>query len=67
MPKLTRELVRDRVSSQKSVSALAAILIAIATTGCSTLMEPDHADAALMESSSGLTSPQQNTVSRISY
>ena len=41
MYKLTRE-------APKIVSALAAMLIAIATTGCSTLMEPDHADAALI-------------------
>ena len=48
MSKLTRE-------APKIVSALAAMLIAIATTGCSTLMEPDHADAALLESNSGLS------------
>ena len=48
MYKLTRE-------APKIVSALAAMLIAIATTGCSTLMEPDHADAALIESNSGLS------------
>ena len=48
MSKLTRE-------APKIVSALAATLIAIATTGCSSLMEPDHADAALMESNSGLS------------
>jgi hypothetical protein len=48
MSKLTRE-------APEIASALAAMLIAIATTGCSTLMEPDHADAALMESNSGLS------------
>ncbi len=48
MSKLTRE-------APKIVSALAAMLIAIAITGCSTLMEPDHAYAALMESNSGLS------------
>ena len=48
MYKLTRE-------APKIVSALAAMLIAIATTGCSTLMEPDHADAALIELNSGLS------------
>ena len=48
MYKLTRE-------APKIVSALAAMLIAIATTGCSTLMEPDPADAALIELNSGLS------------
>ena len=48
MSKLTRE-------APEIASALAAMLIAIATTGCSTLMEPDHADAALMKSNSGLS------------
>ena len=48
MSKLTR-------GAPEIASALAAMLIAIATTGCSTLMEPDHADAALMESNSGLS------------
>jgi hypothetical protein len=42
------------LEAPKIVSPLAAMLIAIATTGCSTLMEPDHADAALIESNSGL-------------
>lgn len=41
MYKLTRE-------APKIVSALAAMLIAIATTGCSTLMEPDHAEFGLV-------------------
>ena len=48
MSKLTRE-------APKLVLALVAMLVAIATTGCSTLMEPDHADAALTESNSGLS------------
>jgi hypothetical protein len=48
MAKLTLE-------APKIVSPLAAMLIGIATTGCSTLMEPDHADAALIESNSGLS------------
>ena len=48
MSKLTRE-------APKIVSALAAMLMTTVTTGCSTLMEPDHADAALMESNSGLS------------
>jgi len=52
MSKLTRE-------APKIVSALAAMLIAIATTDSSTLLEPDHADAALMESNSGLSANQR--------
>lgn len=57
MSKLAEGLVRERVRSHalEIVPALAAMLIAIATTGCSTLMEPDHADAALTESNSGLS------------
>ena len=48
MSKLTRE-------APKIVSALAAMLMTAATSGCSRLLEPDHADAALMESNSGLS------------
>jgi hypothetical protein len=57
MSKMAKGLVRKRVSSQapENVLALAAMLIATTVTGCSTLMEPDHADAALMESNSGLS------------
>ena len=57
MSKLAEGLVRERVRSHvpEIVPALAAIAISIAATGCSTLMEPDHADAALMESNSGLS------------
>ncbi len=54
MSKMAKGLVGKHVSSQapENVLALAAMLIAMA---CSTLMEPDHADAALMESNSGLS------------
>jgi len=57
MSKMAKGLVGKHVSSQgpENVLALAAMLIATAVTGCSTLMEPDHADAALMESNSGLS------------
>ena len=48
MSKLTRE-------APKIVSALTAMLMTTATSGCSTLMEPGHAEAALMESNSGLS------------
>ena len=51
MSKLAEGLVRERVHPHvpEIVPAIAAMLIAIAATGCSTLMEPDHADAALTE------------------
>ena len=57
MSKLAEGLVRERVHPHvpEIVPAIAAMLIAIAATGCSTLMEPDHADAALTESNSGLS------------
>ena len=60
MSKLAEGLVRERVRSHvpEIVPALAAIAISIAATGCSTLMEPDHADAALMELNSGLSALQ---------
>ncbi len=57
MSKMAKGLVRKCVSCQapELVLALAAMLIATAVTGCSTLMEPDHADAALIETNSGLS------------
>ena len=72
MPKLAEDLVRERVRSHapEIVVTLAAMLIATAATGCSTLMEPNHADPALMESNSGLSaihhSQDSNVTGKIS-
>ncbi len=51
-----RRISRERVRPHAPdiVLALAAMLIATAA-GCSTLMEPDHADPALLETNSGLS------------